>query len=433
MTQGERDCPHKLSVALSSVLKVRRVFVDTLGMEIINCMESASPRKLKAFGGPQRASAKRQPLKRVSPSSVAIGARRNTTAYSMVLSFKGQAGILTKRVRLASRFAWPVVSLCLCVACAVLAVRAVSYMDSFAHKVDFAPSEIESEITLLEGDMKTLAGGKGFNFDSEGNVFSSDGTLLASSLGQPGEVTGSVSFQQYTVRPGDTISGICLKFGLSNISTLIQVNGIKNVRSIWSGQRLKVPSMDGIIHTVLSGETLAAIATRYGVTVEDLLDANDLASESLQVGQELFVPGARLDTESLRRAMGEVFAHPIKDSYRLSSRFGPRIDPISGRKSSHTGTDFACPTGTPIYASMSGKVAYTGFSSIYGNYVILNHHDGYQTLYAHMSKIIAKKGSYVAQGERIGLVGSTGYSTGPHLHFTVYKDSALVDPMTLLH
>ena len=401
-------------------------------MEIINCMESTPPRKLKAFGGSQRTSAKRRPLKRVSHTSAALLARRDTTAYSMALSVKGQAGILSKRVRLASRFAWPVISAALCVSCALLAARAVSYMDSFAHKVDFAPSEIESEITLLEGDMKTLAGGKGFNFDSEGNVFASDGTLLASSVGA-GEVTGSVSFQQYTVRPGDTISGICLKFGLSNISTLIQVNGIKNVRSIWSGQRLKVPSMDGIIHTVAQGETLAAIATRYGATVEELLDTNDLASESLQVGQELFVPGARLDQESLRRAMGEVFAHPIKDKYRLTSHFGPRIDPISGRKSSHTGTDFACPTGTPIYASMSGKVAYTGFSSIYGNYVILNHHDGYQTLYAHMSKIIAKKGSYVAQGDRIGLVGSTGYSTGPHLHFTVYKDSKLVDPMTLLH
>ena len=401
-------------------------------MEIINCMESTAGRKFKAFGGPQRTSAKRQPFKRISRSPVAISARGGTTAYSMALSFRGQAIILSKRVRLASRFMWPVISLCLCVACAALAARAVSYMDSFAHKVDFAPSEIESEITLLEDDMKTLAGSKGFNFDSEGNVLSSDGTLLASSIGA-GEVTGSVSFQQYTVRPGDTISGICLKFGLSNISTLIQVNDIKNVRSIWSGQHLKVPSMDGMIHTVAQGETLAAVATRYGATVEALLDANDLASESLQVGQELFVPGARLDTESLRRAMGEVFAHPIKDKYRLTSRFGPRTDPISGRKSSHTGTDFACPTGTPIHASMSGKVAYTGFSSIYGNYVILNHHDGYQTLYAHMSKIIAKKGSYVAQGDRIGLVGSTGYSTGPHLHFTVYKDSKLVDPMTLLH
>ena len=419
-------------MALSSVLKVRRVFVDTLGMEIINCMETSRPQKIKAFGQSQRASAKRPPFKRISTHTAVLAVKREPTAYDLALSLRGQAGILTKRVRRASRFVWPVVSLCLCAACAVLAARAVSYMDSFAHKVDFAPSEIESEITLLEGDMKSLAGGKGFNFDSEGNVFSSDGKLVLPN-DPPDALKESVSFQQYTVKPGDTISGICVKFGLSNISTLIAINGIKNVRSIWSGQRLKVPSMDGIIHTVLSGETLVAIATRYGVTVEELLDANDLASEALQVGQELFVPGARLDQESLRRAMGEVFAHPIKDSYRLTSRFGPRIDPISGRKSSHTGTDFACPTGTPIYASMSGKVAYTGFSSIYGNYVILNHHDGYQTLYAHMSKIIAKKGSYVAQGERIGLVGSTGYSTGPHLHFTVYKDSKLVDPLTLLH
>ena len=424
--------PRLLRVAFVLPLKPRSCFADTVNMEIINCMETSRPRKIKAFGQPQRASAKRPPFKRISPHTVALAVRREPTAYDLALSLRGQAGILSKRVRRASRFVWPVVSLCLCAACAVLVARAVSYMDSFAHKVDFAPSEIESEITLLEGEMKSLAGGKGFNFDSEGNVFSSDGKLVL-----PNEASDalkeSVSFQQYTVKPGDTISGICVKFGLSNISTLIALNGIKNVRSIWSGQRLKVPSMDGMMHTVLSGETLAAIAANYGCKLEELLDANDLSSEALQVGQELFVPGARLDQESLRRAMGEVFTHPIKDSYRLTSRFGPRIDPISGRKSSHTGTDFACPTGTPIYASMSGKVAYTGFSSIYGNYVILNHHDGYQTLYAHMSKIIAKKGAYVTQGERIGLVGNTGYSTGPHLHFTVYKDSALVDPLTLLH
>ena len=92
----------------------------------------------------------------------------------------------------------------------------------------------------------------------------------------------------------------------------------------------------------------------------------------------------------------------------------------------------ACPTGTPIYAAMSGKVIHAGWSNIFGNYIIVDHGNGYQTLYGHMSKILARNGQRVSQGTRIGLVGSTGYSTGPHLHFTVYKNGKLVDPLTLL-
>ena len=92
----------------------------------------------------------------------------------------------------------------------------------------------------------------------------------------------------------------------------------------------------------------------------------------------------------------------------------------------------ACATGTPIYASKSGTVMFTGWSSIYGYHVILKHSDGYQTLYGHMSKIIAKKGQTVNQDTKIGLVGNTGYSTGSHLHFTVYKNSVPVDPFTVL-
>ncbi|MBR4448746.1 MAG: M23 family metallopeptidase, partial [Treponema sp.] len=85
-----------------------------------------------------------------------------------------------------------------------------------------------------------------------------------------------------------------------------------------------------------------------------------------------------------------------------------------------------------IYSAMSGKVVYVGWSNIFGNYVIINHGNGYQSLYGHMSKTLCRTGKTVAQGEKIGLVGSTGYSTGPHLHFTVYKNGKLVDPMTLL-
>ena len=92
----------------------------------------------------------------------------------------------------------------------------------------------------------------------------------------------------------------------------------------------------------------------------------------------------------------------------------------------------ACPEGTPIYAPLGGRVIASGWSNLYGNYLIIDHSNGYHTLYGHLSKKISRKGDYVAQGTKIGLVGSTGYSTGPHLHFTVYKNNSVIDPLTVL-
>lgn len=241
-----------------------------------------------------------------------------------------------------------------------------------------------------------------------------------------------VTYQTYKVQRGDTISGIARKFGLTNISTLISVNDIGNVRQLAAGQKLKIPSMDGIIYVVKSGDSLESVVKKYGLKMNHVLDVNELSTEKLNVGQVLFLPGAVMDSKALKTALGDKFIIPIQGKFRWTSPFGRRIDPIAGVVSNHTGTDMACPTGTPIVASMSGKVTATGINRVYGNYVIIDHGNGYQTLYAHMSKIIATKGQWVSQGTRIGLVGSTGYSTGPHLHFTVYKNGKLVDPMTVL-
>ena len=264
------------------------------------------------------------------------------------------------------------------------------------------------------------------DYDETGNLLDIDEDSVKANYTQP------VTFQTYKVRSGDTISGIAKKFGLTNISTLISVNDIGNVRQLAAGQKLKSPSIDGIIYTVKKGDSLSSITSKYKISLEQLLDVNELTSDTLTAGQQLFLPGAAMDAASLKNAMGELFRLPISAQFRWSSPYGYRIDPIAGVKSFHTGTDMACPTGTPIMAAMSGKVTTTGINRVYGNYVIIDHGNGYQTLYAHMSKIIASKGQWVSQGTRIGLVGSTGYSTGPHLHFTVYKNGKLIDPMTVL-
>ena len=107
----------------------------------------------------------------------------------------------------------------------------------------------------------------------------------------------TVKFQTYTVHAGDSISTISRKFGLANISTLIAVNDIANVRTLRSGQKLKIPSADGLIHKVKGGETLNALSVKYHVSVEEILDANDLDSDTLSKGMELFIPGAKLDAK----------------------------------------------------------------------------------------------------------------------------------------
>ncbi len=263
--------------------------------------------------------------------------------------------------------------------------------------------------------------------DENGNVLSSDGAVIPHA-----NFVQTVSFQNYKVQPGDSISTISRKFALSNISTLIAVNNIENVRSLRAGQTLRIPSMDGLVYKVQNGDSLNALSVKFQVSVEEILDANDLSSEVLSKGMELFIPGAKMSSSELKKAMGELFVYPITAAWRLTSRFGPRKDPFTGVASNHTGVDMACPQGTPIRAAMSGKVVYVGWSNIFGNYVIINHGNGYQSLYGHMLKPLVKNGQSVDQSTRIGLVGSTGYSTGPHLHFTVYKNGKLVDPLTLL-
>ena len=307
--------------------------------------------------------------------------------------------------------------------------RALDYYQNFTGPLKIQKID-ESEFETLKKLMNDFALECANEVDESGNLSdsgqNSNKVLLAARYSVP------VTYQTYKVLSGDTIGGIARKFGLTNVSTLISVNDISNVRQLAAGQKLRIPDMDGIIYTVKAGDSLAGIVEKNKVSLKELLDVNDLSSDVLKAGQQLFLPGVSLDQKTLKNAMGDRFIIPISAKFRWSSPFGWREDPIAHVKSFHTGTDMACPTGTPILASMSGKVITTGVNRVYGNYVIIDHGNGYQTLYAHMSKIIASKGQWVSQGTRIGLVGSTGYSTGPHLHFTVYKNGKMVNPMTVL-
>ena len=290
-------------------------------------------------------------------------------------------------------------------------------------------AEDSFDIDSLDKLMKNFALEISSEVDENGLITGSEGAGLALAAGL---LSQPIEYQTYKVKSGDTISGIAKKFGLTNISTLISINDIGNVRQLGAGQKLKIPSIDGIVYTVKAGDSLQKIASTNNIRLENLLDVNELTSETLTPGQQLFLPGVGLDQKTLQSRMGELFILPISASFRWSSPYGWRADPFTGVRSFHTGTDMACPEGTPILAAMSGKISEVGNNRTYGNYIIINHGNGYQTVYAHMSKTIAKKGQWVTQGSKIGLVGSTGYSTGPHLHFMVYKNGNRIDPMTVL-
>jgi murein DD-endopeptidase MepM/ murein hydrolase activator NlpD len=236
-------------------------------------------------------------------------------------------------------------------------------------------------------------------------------------------------YGSYTVQKGDIIGDIAERFGL-NQDTLISSNGIKNTRLIQIGQVLKIPNQDGILHTVQNGDTLAALGEKYQSAVEAIQTANELFSDTIHHGTVLFIPGARLDWINLQEINGDLFLWPV--SGYITSPYGYRRSPFTGLRQFHSGLDIGSPMGTPIRAAMSGRVSAVGWDDSFGNYVVVSHHSGYRTLYAHMSVIRVKSGAYVGTGERIGDVGSTGLSTGPHLHFTVYKNGVTVNPRTLM-
>ena len=132
-----------------------------------------------------------------------------------------------------------------------------------------------------------------------------------------------------------------------------------------------------------------------------------------------------------KKAMGTLFVYPTQG--RFSSGFGYRADPFTGKRRFHNGIDLANASGTRISATMSGTVADVGDRpSGYGKYVIIKHANGYQSLYGHMSRITVREGQYVYQGTKIGEMGNTGRSTGPHLHFSIYKNNSPVNPLTYL-
>jgi murein DD-endopeptidase MepM/ murein hydrolase activator NlpD len=245
----------------------------------------------------------------------------------------------------------------------------------------------------------------------------------------PLDLMETFTWKEYRVKKGDTLSEIAQAQKLS-MGTLIASNGITNARRLREGEVLRLPNMDGIPYTVKAGDSLSGISGSSSVPLRVILDVNNLETDVITPGMSLFLPGATMPQEELRLALGESFIYPVRGV--LSSPYGWRVDPIAKVDRFHSAIDLAAPQGTPVRATMDGRVSRVATNSVYGKYIILTHQGGYQSLYAHLSVVSVNQGAWVSRDSKIGEVGSTGYSTGPHLHFSIFKNDRAINPLEVL-
>jgi murein DD-endopeptidase MepM/ murein hydrolase activator NlpD len=251
-----------------------------------------------------------------------------------------------------------------------------------------------------------------------------------------GEVT------EYRVEEGDTVSSIAQKFGIS-IDTIVWENNLKSVDTIKPKQILRILPITGVRYKVSRGETIYSIAKKLQVDAQNIIDYpfntfTDDEKFSLAAGQELMIPDGIKPSEIIidtARYIAKTVA-PIP-GVKGEGNF---MWPTSGKITQkfywyHPAVDIANPTNPNVVASQGGTVVTAGWNGGgYGNYVIIDHGNGYQTLYGHMlnNSIVVKPGDRVTQGQKIGVMGSTGRSTGTHLHFEVKATSGKLDPLSVL-
>lgn len=182
-------------------------------------------------------------------------------------------------------------------------------------------------------------------------------------------------------------------------------------------------------------------AENEAVTQKPEKEKTTAAKETEKAEKTTAVKDAGGDDQPVYKAVQNTSFSPVSttcpivapvNSTRYTSNFGYRINPITGKKSFHTGLDIAAPLGTKIRAAYAGTVKTVGEDDRSGKYIILTHKEGFETFYCHCSKIIAEKGAVLRQGETVALVGSTGWSTGPHLHFEIRKNGERMNPKQVL-
>ncbi len=266
-------------------------------------------------------------------------------------------------------------------------------------------------------------------------------SVLSASTDDPGletqvsdKVRGNVI--EYQVQEGDTVKSIANKFGVS-VDTIRWQNSISSDK-IKINQTLKILPVTGIAHTVAKGDTVYSIAKKYDADSQAIIDfpfntfTNDETFE-LAIGQTVIVPDGVMPTAVAAPRARQIT--PDAGSVTASGQFvWPANGTITQRFSwYHPGLDIANRSMPTIVAADSGRVIYAGWDATgYGNMVIIDHGNGFRTRYGHLSQIMVISGQTVGRGQAIGRMGSTGRSTGPHLHLEIYLNGIRVNPLNYL-
>ncbi len=228
----------------------------------------------------------------------------------------------------------------------------------------------------------------------------------------------------YMVRQGDNLSQIAEMFGVS-INTILWANDLTRGEAIKPGQTLIILPVSGIQYTIKNGDTLAGVAKKYQGDIDEIIDFNGLNPKAeLTPGTNIVIPNGQDGTVNITSNSSTYT--PLKGTSNVSYS-GYYLRPIDGGRKSqglhgYNAVDLANSCGTPIVASASGDVVISkssGWNAGYGNYIVISHPNGTQTLYAHLSSVIVSTGWHVVQGQIIGYIGTTGRSTGCHVHFEI--------------
>lgn len=274
------------------------------------------------------------------------------------------------------------------------------------------------------------------------------------------DTSQSDNYCVYTVQDGDTLSRVANLFGLKGNEEyaahelLVQSNKpniVSDEDILQPGQKIRVPLHNGVVHIIFNADTLSEIADKFGVTIDEITAVNDLSdADSLSIGDEILIPNPkRFAPIVIVQSPSAPSSSSGSDSGNRtpSTAGGPRsnsgfIWPVRGPLSSYYGAshplgidiDLYNGGGLAIGAASGGVVTFAGGNACcsYGLYVVVDHGNGMQTLYAHLSKIGVSVGQVVGQGQYLGNSGSTGYSTGEHLHFEVHVGGSIVNPLGYL-
>jgi len=246
---------------------------------------------------------------------------------------------------------------------------------------------------------------------------------------------------KYVVKSGDTISTIARKFDIT-VSTILWENNLNAYSIIRPGDKLDILPASGISYKIARGDTLSRIAQLYDIEEKDIMKANGIENANkIKIGQRVIIPGGkkRYVAQSSKRYSGLQAIRDIVKPANAQARPGVKMQwpAVCHRITQyyswrHKGLDVACKKGTALYAADAGIVEYSGWGRGYGKQVLLNHGGGKKTRYAHATKLYVKKGQRVSKGETIAAMGSTGWSTGPHIHFEVIINNKKYNPLNYI-